>query len=301
MKIFSHGRYDSAGYRVLLCATHGGAADRCAGDGSNPWQARRGRCPQSTDGNSDVIVSGLSIMPQRQRSFGSMDGMKHISISSALARTLVAAAVVAPCALYGSGVAYAGSIAAHPKARHVVDTPLEHPRTEISLADVKGISADVRDIKDLSGGVGFASFVQGEGPLHVTVYIDPNCIFCHRFWKALTHVPGWFERYTVRWVPVGFLKPSSQAKAANVLRQGTAGLAEDESGFNVKKEEGAIKPLRDPALQAKIAANTKRWAHDLQKLGLPVGTPTIATATGDVFAGLVPLARIDKADRTASD
>lgn len=221
--------------------------------------------------------------------------------SSSVMRVSGVAAIAVVCILFGyPGVGYAKDSTAGPKTLQAADKSAAIPRTTIALADANPKSSKARIIKHLSKGVGFASFVQGEGPLHLTVFIDPNCIFCHRFWMALTHVPGWFERYTVRWVPVGFLKPSSQAKAANVLRQGAVGLSKDESSFDVKKEEGAIKPLHDAALQAKIAANTKRWARDIRTLGLAVGTPTIVTATGHVFAGLVPLARIDKADRTAA-
>ena len=169
-----------------------------------------------------------------------------------------------------------------------------------SLSAVKAGSKKAAIIEGLVAADGYSSVVEGNGPVHLTVFIDPNCIYCHLFWKDLTKTKGWTEKYTIRWVPLAFLKQSSRGKAGEILKKGAAGMADDEANFDVQDEEGAISQTADPGLLKKVKANTMRWARDMKALGLEAGTPTIVTGNGHVFAGLVSLHRLDRVDASQS-
>ncbi|AUW33961.1 thioredoxin fold domain-containing protein [Acidithiobacillus caldus] len=129
-----------------------------------------------------------------------------------------------------------------------------------------------------------------KGPLF-TLFLDPNCIFCHDFWtKAYPLAEAGKIRFKV--VPVGFLKPSSLPKAVTILqgKNPVAAWAQNEASFDVHTEEGGAKPAKtlDPKVLAEVKANTELLA----KTG-EVATPTIvACLNGDkvpqVFHGMAP-------------
>lgn len=129
-----------------------------------------------------------------------------------------------------------------------------------------------------------------KGPLF-TVFLDPNCIFCHDFWnKAYPLAKAGKIRFKV--VPVGFLKPSSLPKAVTILqsKDPMAAWAQNESAFNVKTEEGGTIPAKvlDPKVLAEVKANTELLASTGE-----VATPTIVAClkgdkTPQVFHGMAP-------------
>lgn len=96
------------------------------------------------------------------------------------------------------------------------------------------------------------------GPL-IAVFMDPNCIFCHLLWEALQQ-PVADGKIRVKVIPVGFLKPSSPAKAATILaaKNPAQAWANNEKNFNVHTEEGSTQPLATlpPADMADVHANT---------------------------------------------
>jgi thiol:disulfide interchange protein DsbG len=100
-----------------------------------------------------------------------------------------------------------------------------------------------------------AWFQQGkaDAPHQMYVAVDPNCIFCHRLFKA---AQPFIEKgqLTVRWIVVGFLKPSSPGKAAAILaaKDPVKALEEDEKSFIVGSEEGGIKPLAADKIPSEI-------------------------------------------------
>jgi thiol:disulfide interchange protein DsbG len=107
-------------------------------------------------------------------------------------------------------------------------------------------------------------------PKHVIYAVmDPNCIFCHLFWLAIhPYVKAGLQ---VRWVPVGFLKPSSLNKAAEILMKGEPALVKDERNFNVKSESGSITGMPPSAkVSQELSAN-----FALMKAALVRGTPGI--------------------------
>ncbi len=127
-----------------------------------------------------------------------------------------------------------------------------------------------------------------KGPLF-TVFLDPNCIFCHRFWDdAYPLAESGKIRFKV--VPVGFLKPSSLPKAVTILMQKdpAQAWAQNETKFDVANEEGGIVPAKtlDPKIVQEVVANTKLLAKSGE-----VATPTIVACVNgqkapQVFHGM---------------
>lgn len=96
------------------------------------------------------------------------------------------------------------------------------------------------------------------GPLMV-VFMDPNCIYCHKFWdEAQGAIRAGKLRLKV--IPVGFLKPTSLAKATTILQSVDPALAwaRNERLFRKSIEEGGEKPAThlDPKSMAYVRANT---------------------------------------------
>jgi len=145
-----------------------------------------------------------------------------------------------------------------------------------------------------------------KGPLFA-VFLDPNCIFCHKFWgKAYPFAEAGKIRFKV--VPVGFLKPTSLSKAATILMQNdpAAAWAANEAKFDAATEEGGTVPAKtlDPKIVQEIQSNTQLLA----KTG-EVATPTIAACVNaeekapQVFHGMAPgmLADLAKGRSITSD
>lgn len=124
-----------------------------------------------------------------------------------------------------------------------------------------------------------AYFVEGKpGAPVVYAYFDANCIFCNHLWlQTRDFVKN--GRIQLRWVPVGIIKKDSEDKGAGILSSPdpVAALAEDETSFNTKDEEGGYAIAHDKVsssmLQA-IQANDK-----LMKLAGFYGTPTLLYRT----------------------
>lgn len=117
------------------------------------------------------------------------------------------------------------------------------------------------------------SFVLGTKGPELIAFVDPNCIFCHKFYEDAKPLIA-AGKLRVRYVVVAFLKPSSEGKAAAILsaKDPIAAMAKNEKGFNTETEEGAIHPDANPspAVLAELQKNTQF----LQDSG-EVATPTI--------------------------
>lgn len=109
------------------------------------------------------------------------------------------------------------------------------------------------------------------GPL-VVAFEDPNCSFCdHLSQEAEPLIAA--GKLRMRIVPVAFLKPDSEARAAGILQSGdpAAAWTRNMAGFDHRKEEGAYPGAQpsfstDRALRANLAL--------LQDLG-NIATPTL--------------------------
>ena len=107
---------------------------------------------------------------------------------------------------------------------------------------------------------GADSFVLGTGGPEITAFVDPNCIFCHKFYEEAKPLID-AGKLRVRYVVVAFLKPSSTPKAAAILGAAdpAAAMAKNEKGFDTVTEEGGIAPAQNPAAATLSAVenNTK--------------------------------------------
>ena len=133
-------------------------------------------------------------------------------------------------------------------------------------------------------------FVQGsdKAPHKAYVFFDPNCSACHIFY---TEVAPQIKagKVQVRWIPIAFLRASSNGKAALILSQKddtarAAELAKDEAGFIMKTETGGLTAIKPNKSNKKyfdmVAANTAYFS----KQGFYV-TPTIVYKKPDGTAG----------------
>ena len=123
-------------------------------------------------------------------------------------------------------------------------------------------------------------FTQGssKAPHKAYVFFDPNCSACHIFYtEAAPAIKT--GKLQVRWIPIAFLKPSSDGKAALILsgkddKARAALLASDEHGFVMKTETGGLTAMKPNKNNKKyfdmVNANTKYFS----KQGFYV-TPTI--------------------------
>jgi thiol:disulfide interchange protein DsbG len=90
-------------------------------------------------------------------------------------------------------------------------------------------------------------FIVGtKGPI-VTAFMDANCYWCHAFYTQIApHIAKGEVR--ARFVMVGFLKPTSVGRAVAILaaKNPADALKQDETGFDLKAEEGGLAPLSAP-------------------------------------------------------
>ena len=103
------------------------------------------------------------------------------------------------------------------------------------------------------------SIVQGKGNRVVWIFFDPNCPYCHRLYERLRPWVG-KDNLQFRWVPVGLLTPTSEAKAAALLqaKDPLAALRQSENDFDLSAEGpgGGIAPARRIAGKTRMDLQT---------------------------------------------
>ena len=123
------------------------------------------------------------------------------------------------------------------------------------------------------------SFVLGAKRSEVIAFVDPNCIFCHKFYESAKPLIA-SGKLRVRYVVAGFLKPSSAGKAAAILSapDPAVAMAKNEKNFNVETEEGAIHPDANPSpvVRSEVEKNTQLLQDSGQE-----ATPTIVYCDKD--------------------
>ena len=109
--------------------------------------------------------------------------------------------------------------------------------------------------------------------------IDPNCSFCYRFYHMAEPLIG-AGRLRVRWVLVGFLEQTSQARAAAILAAANPAqaLRFDEDHFDVAREHGGIAPARQ--IGPDILTVLKTHLDVMSDIG-GNGTPTLLYRAGN--------------------
>ncbi|MDD3760918.1 MAG: thiol:disulfide interchange protein DsbG [Acidithiobacillus sp.] len=123
------------------------------------------------------------------------------------------------------------------------------------------------------------SFVLGTKGPELIAFVDPNCIFCHKFYEDAKPLIA-EGKLRVRYVVAAFLKPSSAGKAAAILsaKDPAAAMAKNEKGFNEESEEGGISPDANPSPE--VMAEVQKNTQLLQDSG-EVATPTIVYCDKD--------------------
>ena len=137
--------------------------------------------------------------------------------------------------------------------------------------------------------VGADSFVLGTGGPEITAFVDPNCIFCHKFYEEAKPLIE-AGKLRVRYVVVAFLKPNSMPKAAAILGAAdpAAAMAKNEKGFDTVTEEGGIAPAQNPAAATLSAVeNNTRLLGESGEMATPTliycnskGEPTLVHGLG---------------------
>lgn len=128
------------------------------------------------------------------------------------------------------------------------------------------------------------------------VFFDPNCIFCHLFWKASKV----YEKVglQIKWIPVAYLAPDSEGKAAAILQAANPGAAMDEheKSYDEVKHSGGIAPAKNiaAATKAKLQANAALMAS-LQMQGTPGVVYKDKSGTVKTFKGMPTLRQISDA------
>ncbi len=125
-------------------------------------------------------------------------------------------------------------------------------------------------VKALAGSPGLVSEGKAGAP-EVYVFADPNCYYCRKLWELTRK---WVAEGKVRihWVLVGFLKASSEGRAAAILaaKDGAKALTEDEDLFNLKHEEGGVSELKPiPPKYKRILAKHLAYMQELRFQGTP--------------------------------
>lgn len=120
-------------------------------------------------------------------------------------------------------------------------------------------------------------FILGKsGPL-MAVFMDPNCIYCHKFYEDVqSDIQA--GKFRLKVVPVGFLKPSSFPKAVAIMsaKDPATAWAQDESHFNAADEEGGATPAKN--LHTPVASEIQANTELLGATG-EMATPTLVYCT----------------------
>ncbi len=124
------------------------------------------------------------------------------------------------------------------------------------------------------------------GPHTLYAFVDPNCIFCHKFFDYVQAHLDQLKSAGVRvvYVPVAILKQSSIAKAAEVAKEGWSALSRDEKGFETSTEEGGLDGLSgaDLVRYAQPVRTNTEWLKNLAAANhAGEGTPFLVWQAGN--------------------
>jgi thiol:disulfide interchange protein DsbG len=112
----------------------------------------------------------------------------------------------------------------------------------------------------------------GSGPI-LTFFIDPNCIFCNRLYRAIEPDVS-AGKLRIRFVLVGIVKKDSPERAMSILSSADPlkAIGQDETHFDAAIEEGGYPIMTNPtpATAAVLKANDQL----MSRMGA-VGTPTL--------------------------
>ncbi|MBB72815.1 MAG: thiol:disulfide interchange protein DsbG [Legionellales bacterium] len=114
----------------------------------------------------------------------------------------------------------------------------------------------------------------GDDDVKKVIYVvgDPNCSYCNKFYQeARSLVKN--KDVQLRWIWVGFLKPSSSGMAQAILaaKDPAKEMAKNENNFKSGSEDGGIKPLKKPSKEVLEKFNKNmEFMNTYQFPGTPV-------------------------------
>jgi thiol:disulfide interchange protein DsbG len=121
---------------------------------------------------------------------------------------------------------------------------------------------------------------QSSGAPELTVFFDPNCVFCHVMWQNLNDA-SLAGKVHIRWVPVGILRADSMGRAASIIQGGLPAMQSNETAFNGGSETGAAPISKDLGALHVAQSNTQKfiaWSHTN---GFSPSTPTLVWTAKD--------------------
>lgn len=126
------------------------------------------------------------------------------------------------------------------------------------MRDVLSVGTQSLFLKAVDRAPGFIWAAPGHtrDAANVVLFIDPNCIFCHKEFEQMKPFVD-AGKLVVKVVPVAFLKTSSPGKAEAVLEGGMPAFLQNENGFDDSTEEGAIAPMSNAGVGQRIRSNTQ--------------------------------------------
>lgn len=118
------------------------------------------------------------------------------------------------------------------------------------------------------------------GSPELTVFFDPNCVFCHVMWQNLNgaELAG---KINIHWVPVGILRADSMPRAASLIAGGMAAMKANEAGFNGGTETGAAPISNNKADIQTAAQNTQKFLGWANANHISPATPTLVWKAKD--------------------
>lgn len=163
------------------------------------------------------------------------------------------------------------------------NTPITPRGVPDAIAD-QGSTPSVAQAATQAGIVSVSDFPKGlseidqpaksSGAPELTIFVDPNCVFCHVMWQNLSDasIAG---KVRIRWVPVGILRQDSMGRAASLIQGGLRAMQSNESGFQGGSETGGAPISKDPAALRNAQDNTQKFIAWSQFNGLSPATPTL--------------------------
>lgn len=184
-----------------------------------------------TDQQSAIIVG--HVINQKNQDVTDVAGRKYLEPSAAT--RLLAPSAAAPQAETVADTA--------PPAAAALPAP-----TSVGAGSVAGGEGGESALKAFVADPHQAAIIDDpntSGSHTLYAFVDPNCIFCHKFFDMVAAHTAEFNRAGVRvvFVPVAILKQSSVEKAAMVIAGGWRALLQNEMDFNVNTEEGGAARL----------------------------------------------------------
>ncbi len=132
-------------------------------------------------------------------------------------------------------------------------------------------------VQDATGIFPWKPLIGGKHNLYM--FVDPNCIWCHRLFLLVKLHEAEFHMANVTpiIVPVGFMNSSSLGKAATLILEGWPAYVKAETGYSVNTREGGVVP----STNSTALAQAKRLNHILSTMSKRVGTPTLLWRAGN--------------------